>query len=224
MRGVVAGRRQADFDIPAPLPRVCSHIRGADAGGSAISWGQWWFGARGFEAGAVNWVLDPFLAERFLPPLPDRACVNACNDLCWSQFSARSRPRPPVHVWTYLKLWWYTKHMSMPDILQSYFSGTGVMTWLPSASEITLKEIWAKLSSRKPGPRFNIKVTSYQYKKSHCGDKTILRPSYLHNLISYTDKIKSLYWIRAQNETKQSVNYVHIFGMCLLYVLLMLKH
>ena len=77
MRGAVAERRRADFDIPAPLPRVCSYIRGADAGGSAISWGQWWFGARGFEAGAVNWVLDPFLAERFLLPLRDRACVNS---------------------------------------------------------------------------------------------------------------------------------------------------
>ena len=28
-----------------------------------------------------------------------------------------------------------------------------------------------------PGPWFNIKMTSYQYRKSHCGDKTILRPS-----------------------------------------------
>ena len=27
------------------------------------------------------------------PPLRDRACVNTCNDLCWSQFSARFRPR-----------------------------------------------------------------------------------------------------------------------------------
>ena len=41
-------------------------------------------------------------------------------------------------------------------------------------------------------------MTSYQYRKSHCGDKTILRPSYLHNEISYTDKTTSLYWIRAQ--------------------------
>ena len=47
-------------------------------------------------------------------------------------------------------------------------------------------------------PRFNIKMTSCQYRKSHCGDKTILRPSYLHNGISYTDKTTSLYWIRAQ--------------------------
>ena len=47
-----------------------------------------------------------------------------------------------------------------------------------------------------PGPRFNIKMTSYQYRKSHCGDKTILRPSYLNNGISYTGKMTSLYWIR----------------------------
>ena len=33
------------------------------------------------------------------------------------------------------------------------------------------------------GDWFNIKMLSYQYRKSHCGDKTILRPSYLHNPI-----------------------------------------
>ena len=47
------------------------------------------------------------------------------------------------------------------------------------------------------GPQFNMKMASYQYRKSHCGDKTILRPSYLHNGISYTGKKISLYWIRA---------------------------
>ena len=40
-------------------------------------------------------------------------------------------------------------------------------------------------------------MSSYQYRKSHCGDKTILRPSYLHNGISYTGKMSSLYWIGA---------------------------
>ena len=54
------------------------------------------------------------------------------------------------------------------------------------------------LTTQKPGGRINIKMSSYQYRKSHCGDKTILRPSYLHNGISYTDKMTSLYWIRAQ--------------------------
>ena len=48
-----------------------------------------------------------------------------------------------------------------------------------------------------PGPRFNIKMSSYQYRKSHCEDKTVVRSSYLHNGISYTGKMTSLYWIRA---------------------------
>ena len=54
------------------------------------------------------------------------------------------------------------------------------------------------MGSKRPGPWFNINMSSYQYKKSHCGDKTILRPSYLHNGISYTGKMTSLYWIKAQ--------------------------
>ena len=45
------------------------------------------------------------------------------------------------------------------------------------------------------GPWLNIKMSSYQCKKSHCGDKTILWLSYLHNGIFYTGKMTSLYWI-----------------------------
>ena len=47
----------------------------------------------------------------------------------------------------------------------------------------------------EPGPRLNIKMSSYQYRKSHCGDKTVVRSSYLLNGISYTGKKTSLYWI-----------------------------
>ena len=49
--------------------------------------------------------------------------------------------------------------------------------------------------TRESGPWFNIKMSSYQYRKSHCGDKTVVRSSYLHNVISYTGKMSSLYWI-----------------------------
>ena len=49
-----------------------------------------------------------------------------------------------------------------------------------------------------PGARFNMKMLSYQDRKSHCGDKTVIRSSYLHNEISYTGKMTTLYWIRAQ--------------------------
>ena len=48
-----------------------------------------------------------------------------------------------------------------------------------------------------PVPWFNIKMPSCQYRKSHCGDKTVIRSSYLHHGISYTGKMISLYWIRA---------------------------
>ena len=40
-------------------------------------------------------------------------------------------------------------------------------------------------------------MTPYHYRKSHCGDKTISRPSCLHNGISYTGKRTYLYWIGA---------------------------
>ena len=39
-------------------------------------------------------------------------------------------------------------------------------------------------------------MSSYQYWKSDCGDKMVVRSSYLHNGISYTCKMASLYWIR----------------------------
>ena len=60
-------------------------------------------------------------------------------------------------------------------------------------------------------------MLSYQYRKSHCGDKTVVRSSYLHNGIPYTGKMTSLYWIRALlslafvnkcNQNIQKVKYI----------------
>ena len=74
-------------------------------------------------------------------------------------------------------------------------------------------------SDMRAGPRFNIKMTSYQYRKSHCGDKTILRPSYPHNGISYTGKTTSLYWIRTLHTTG-----VPLHGSLARYVKLRVAH
>ena len=52
-----------------------------------------------------------------------------------------------------------------------------------------------------PRPWFNIKMSSDRYRKSHCGDKTVVGSSYLHNGISYTGKMSSSYWIGALNPT-----------------------
>ena len=54
-----------------------------------------------------------------------------------------------------------------------------------------------QMSTWTPGPWFSIKMSSYQYRKSHCGDKTVLRSSYLHNGICFIGKMSSLYWIGA---------------------------
>ena len=51
------------------------------------------------------------------------------------------------------------------------------------------------VSAKTAGYQFYIKISSYQYRKSYCGDKTVVRLSYLHNGISYTGKMVSLYWI-----------------------------
>ena len=52
------------------------------------------------------------------------------------------------------------------------------------------------------GPWFNIKHMFYQYKISNCGDKTVVRWSYLHNGISDTGKMTSLYWISPHGHLK----------------------
>ena len=73
---------------------------------------------------------------------------------------------------------------------------------LSGTSQVIVKAWFEEISTypvMRPGPQFNIKMTSYLYRKSHCGDNTILPPSYLHNWISFTGKTTSLYLIRALN-------------------------
>ena len=57
---------------------------------------------------------------------------------------------------------------------------------------------WHHYIETSTGLYFNIKMLSWQCRKSHCGDKTVVRSSYLHNGISYTCETISLYWIGAQ--------------------------
>ena len=47
----------------------------------------------------------------------------------------------------------------------------------------------------RTGPSFNIKMSSYQYRESRCGDKTVVRSSNLHNGIFYIGNMATLYWI-----------------------------
>ena len=69
-------------------------------------------------------------------------------------------------------------------------------------------------------------MQSYQYRKSHCGDKMILRPSYLHHGISYTSKRTSLYQIRTQktNSTGWGFIWAMISGANLFKEIISLWH
>ena len=61
------------------------------------------------------------------------------------------------------------------------------------------KEVWSDptliTGEQRPGPWFNIKMSSFQNRKSHCGDKTVVRPPYLQSGISYAGQVVSVYWI-----------------------------
>ena len=98
------------------------------------------------------------------------------------------------------KIWYEWSKLKIPKCQETYIIcalfyflcfGTGQLCLYPSGGWI------------------NIKMSSYQYRKSHCGDKTILRPSYLHNGISYTDKTTSLYWIRTLGSTPLALGLLH---------------
>ena len=72
------------------------------------------------------------------------------------------------------------------------------MDWRQTES----KSCWSRSATQivSPGGWFNIKMSSYQYRKFHCGDKRNLRLFHLHNGISYTCIYLSisLYCIKAQ--------------------------
>ena len=50
-----------------------------------------------------------------------------------------------------------------------------------------------ELEVSEPGIHLNIKMLSYQYSISHCGDKTVWRLSYRHNMTSSTDIRQPVY-------------------------------
>ena len=88
----------------------------------------------------------------------------------------------------------------------SMWLGRNRSTWYERLSFIEIFAFWMSFvqihsSTQPPGPWFNIKM-SYQYKKSHFGDKTVVRSSYLHNRISYTGKMTYLYWISPEDPNK----------------------
>ena len=118
-------------------------------------------------------------------------------------------------VWNYVslpKLQWSHHHWSLR--MEKYFHTT-LYYGFNCSPMLGLK--LNHVSKRGPEGWINIKMPSYQYRKSHCGDKTILRPSYLHNGISYTGKTISLYWIRALGSISSGLHH-GLWGNCMVVV------
>ena len=77
-------------------------------------------------------------------------------------------------------------------------TGTTNMVHVLASSHCNSFKDWGhRYHLQEPGLWFNIKMSSSQYRKSHCGDKTVVRSSYLHNWISHIGKMSCLYWIGA---------------------------
>ena len=64
--------------------------------------------------------------------------------------------------------------------------------------KLTQTQAFTLLYVYELGSRIQYKMSSCPCRKSHCGDKTVVRSSYLHNGISYTGEMASLYCISPQ--------------------------
>ena len=70
-------------------------------------------------------------------------------------------------------------------------------SYVPACARLSMHNGFTGTLSFAQGGRINIKMPSNQYRKSHCGDKIILRPFNIHNGISCTVKTTSSYWTKA---------------------------
>ena len=152
---------------------------------------------------------------KLLPPLPG---ANELTRLQMLPFQTQCCIYPSM-------LRFYAAHRS-PLLLPHHYCHVGSI-W----ERRTLKRNHL-LKLQQSGLWFNIKMLSYQYRKSHCGDKMVVRSSNLHNEISYIGKMASLYWIsplavmsfsvflhictavyKLIRGEKESSSYIHINGL-----------
>ena len=129
------------------------------------------------------------------------------KDLAWQGLNLHAAEGPQYLMWSHCASWIIiSDHKNIFRIIQGQGQFAKSMSNFTISSMVCVLIAWEHLLCRhhltqwspSSGPWFNIKMSSYQYRKSHCGDKTVVRSSYLHNGISYTGKMSSLYWIRAQ--------------------------
>ena len=125
-----------------------------------------------------------------------------CLGQCWPRYMSTyevTRPKWGTKNKIYLDFL-SVQITEMVQVIQILFRGTQGPMYSTYINIMTVGDLVMQGSMYimrwTPGPQFNIKMTSYQCRKSHCGYKTILWLSYLHNGISYSGEMTSLYRIR----------------------------
>ena len=117
------------------------------------------------------------------------------------------------HIFRYV---WLRNYFSIKRIF--HILGYHTLRHVISFARHYVTWTYSNSNALQTGGLFNIKTSSYRYRESHCADKTILRPSYLHSGISYTSKMTSLYWFRAltpfiiDSGSGSSVEYTGVFS------------
>ena len=71
-------------------------------------------------------------------------------------------------------------------------------TWLARKPQLE-----GNIFQRDSGP------STYQYRKSHCQDKIVIRSSHVHNGISYTSEMATLFWISPLEVSHYIYTYVY---------------
>ena len=109
-------------------------------------------------------------------------------------------------VSNYLQLhWWFNCFFRLQSVTTAklciaciHWVNPPVTGGFPSqraSNVVSIPKSWCHRVHEWEGQNFPPgKMSSYQYRKSHCGDKIVVRSSHLHNGISYTGKMASLYW------------------------------
>ena len=97
----------------------------------------------------------------------------------WHDFLANAPGLLCLHVF-----FWNT-WTSVPDVWERLLNSLthSYNSTLFNNNNMMVKTI--AINSKTPAGRFNMKTSSYLYRRSHCGYKTILRQSYLRNGIPY---------------------------------------
>ena len=114
-----------------------------------------------------------------------------CSKTSISMAQCKTVLSPLHHQWKYCSL--ALSHQYIKLILRYFLCFIGEWTW--SVQKPTICKTKSFSYRQKPD---SIKMASYQYMKSNCWYKMVIRSSYLINGNSYTGKMTSLYWICLQ--------------------------